>query len=94
MRDLSSKEGAQFDRCYLACQLFGHMWVVEALQSFEREASPQLKPILQEGVQVSQQHLIHVKNLLAKLDNQPGSTQGIQQPDANQNTRPRGAFGK
>jgi predicted outer membrane protein len=90
MRDLAAKEGTQFDRCYLASQLFGHMWVVEALQSFERDASPQLKPILQEGLQVSQQHLNHVKNLLARLDNQPGSNQGIQQPGANQNNQPRG----
>jgi predicted outer membrane protein len=94
MRDLSGKEGAQFDRCYLACQLFGHMWVVDALQSFEREASPQLKPILQEGLQASQQHLNHVKNLMAKLDNQPASTQGVQQPGARQNTQQRGAFGR
>jgi predicted outer membrane protein len=94
MRDLSAKEGTQFDRCYLASQLFGHMWVVEAPQSFEREASPQLKPILQEGLQVSQQHLNHVKNLLARLDNQPGANQGIRQPGANQNNQPRGVFGR
>jgi predicted outer membrane protein len=94
MRDLAAKEGAQFDRCYLACQLFGHMWVVGALQSFEREASPQLKPILQEGLQASQQHLNHVKNLMARIDNQPGSNQGIQQRGANQNNQPPAAFGR
>jgi predicted outer membrane protein len=69
VRELSSKQGAQFDRCYLTGQLFGHMWVIEALKTFERDASPQLKPVLQEGLQASEQHLNHIKGLLAKLDN-------------------------
>jgi predicted outer membrane protein len=73
VRELSSKQGADFDRCYLAGQLFGHTWVVEALKTFEQSASPQLKPILQEGLQTSEQHLTHIKSLLAKMDNEPRS---------------------
>ena len=78
VRELSSKQGAEFDRCFLTGQVFGHMWVVEALKVFERDASPQLKPLLQEGLQTSEQHLTHVKSLLAKLDNEPASHAGIQ----------------
>ena len=78
VRELSSKQGAQFDRCFLTGQVFGHMWVVEALKVFERDASPQLKPLLQEGLQTSEQHLNHVKSLLAKLDNEPASHAGAQ----------------
>ncbi len=78
VRELSSKQGAQFDRCYLTGQLFGHMWVVDALKVFEQSASPQLKPLLQEGLQTSEQHLTHIKSLLAKLDNEPASHAGIQ----------------
>ncbi len=82
VRELSSKQGAQFDRCYLTGQLFGHMWVVDALKVFEQNASPQLKPLLQEGLQTSEQHLTHIKSLLAKLENEPASHAGFQ-PRAN-----------
>jgi predicted outer membrane protein len=86
VRELSSKQGAQFDRCFLTGQIFGHMWVVEALKVFERDASPQLKPLLQEGLQTSEQHLNHVKSLLAKLDNEPAS-HAVIQPRANRAIR-------
>jgi predicted outer membrane protein len=78
VRDLSSKEGPQFDRCYLSAQLFGHMWVVDALKVFEQNASPQLKPILQEGLQTSQQHLEHIKSALAKMENAPQGNAAVQ----------------
>jgi len=86
VRELSSKQGAQFDRCFLTGQVHGHMWVVEAMKVFEQNASPQLKPLLQEGLQTSEQHLNHVKSLLAKLDNEPASHAGIQ-PGANRAIR-------
>ena len=70
-RELSSKQGAEFDRCYLTGQLFGHMWAVEALKTFQQHASPQLRPILQEGLQASEQHLTHIKSVLARNDNEP-----------------------
>jgi hypothetical protein len=88
VRDLSSKQGAQFDRCYLTSQLFGHMWVAEALKTFERDASPQLKSILQEGLQTSEQHLTHIKSLLAKEENQPAAAPSARfQPRTPQVTR-------
>jgi predicted outer membrane protein len=67
-RELSQKEGAQFDRCYLSRQVMDHMWLVDALTVFERNASPALQPILQEGLQVAQQHLAHAKALLARIE--------------------------
>jgi predicted outer membrane protein len=83
VRDLSSKQGNEFDRCYLSGQLFGHIWVAEALKTFQRDASPQLKPILQEGLQASEQHLTHIKSLLARLENEPRTNDGL---------RPRGGL--
>lgn len=73
VRDLSSKQGAQFNRCFLTSQLFSHMWVAEALKTFERDATPQLKPVLQEGIQATEQHLTHIKSLLAKAENEPAA---------------------
>ena len=68
MRELSEKNGVQFDRCYLGSQVFNHMWMIEALTVFEQQASPELKSALQEGLQASQQHLTHMKALMAQLD--------------------------
>jgi predicted outer membrane protein len=78
-RELSSKQGTEFDRCYLTGQLFGHMWAVEALKTFEQHASPQLRPILQEGLQTSEQHLTHIKSVLARTDNEPRTSGRLQQ---------------
>jgi len=78
-RELSSKQGAEFDRCYLTGQLFGHMWVVEALKTFQQHASPQLRPILQEGMQTSEQHLTHIKSVLAQAENEPRTGARLQQ---------------
>ncbi len=65
-RELSQKEGAQFDRCFLSWQVLDHMWLVDALTVFEQNASPGLQPILQEGLQTAQQHLTHAKALLSQ----------------------------
>lgn len=73
--ELSQKEGVQFDRCYLGQQVAAHIWLTDALQVFERHASSNLQPILQEGLQVAQQHLTHAKALLARIEqSQPKST--------------------
>jgi predicted outer membrane protein len=67
-RELSQKEGAQFDRCFLSWQVMDHMWLVEALTVFQQNASPALQPILQEGLQTAQQHLTHAKALLSQIE--------------------------
>jgi predicted outer membrane protein len=73
-RELSQKEGVQFDRCYLHAQIFGHTWMVDALTVFERNVSGELQPILQEGLQTAQQHLTHAKALLQRIDQQVKTT--------------------
>ncbi len=87
VRDLSAKQGAEFDRCYVANQMFCHMWVSEALKTFEQNASPQLKPILQEGSQATEQHLTHLKALIAKVEGTPTSPNAQLQPRGNRFNR-------
>jgi predicted outer membrane protein len=79
-RELSQKEGVQFDRCYLSGQVMDHIWLIEALKVFERNASPGLQPILQEGLQTAEQHLTHAKALLAKIEQ--GQAKSTAQHDA------------
>lgn len=74
-RELSQKEGVQFDRCYLGQQVMAHMWLTDAITIFERHASTDLQPVLQEGLQTAQQHLTDAKALLARIEQgQPKST--------------------
>jgi len=83
-RELSQKEGVQFDRCYLGQQVMAHLWLSDALSIFERHASSELQPILQEGLQTAQQHLTHAKALLARIEQgQPKSTAARQSDSSN-----------
>jgi predicted outer membrane protein len=74
-RELSQKEGIAFDRAFLGQQVMSNMWLSEAMSAFQRHASPDLQPILQEGLQVTQQHLTQAKALLMRMEqSQPKST--------------------
>ena len=68
LRDLGQKEGIQFDRCYLSSQIMNHTWMVNALTVFERNATPDFQPVLQEGLQTAQQHLAHAKSLMTRIE--------------------------
>jgi hypothetical protein len=51
------------------------MWLSEALSVFQKHASPDLQPLLEEGSQVAQQHLTRAKALLSRIEqSQPKST--------------------
>jgi predicted outer membrane protein len=67
-QELSQKEGAQFDRCYVHGQVAAHMKMADELTVYSRHASSALQPILQEGLQATKQHLEMVKQLAERLD--------------------------
>jgi predicted outer membrane protein len=73
-RELSQKDGAQFDRCYINGQVAAHMKMADELSVFSRYASGDLQPILQEGLQTTKQHLDQAKQIAERLDNAPGRT--------------------
>jgi len=73
-RELNSKEGAEFDRCFVGMQIGGHMHMVDTLGVLEGHVSPELKQIIDQGLQTSQQHLEHAKQLAKKLEGSHEST--------------------
>jgi predicted outer membrane protein len=67
-RELSAKQGKEFDQCFMFMQVGGHMKMAEVLAVLNTHASPELQQILDEGLQTTQQHLEHAKQLAKKLD--------------------------
>jgi predicted outer membrane protein len=67
-RELSQKEGAQFDRCYMNSQVAAHMKMADELTVYSRKVSSSLQTTLQEGLQTTQQHLAHAKQIAERLD--------------------------
>jgi predicted outer membrane protein len=73
-RELSSKEGAEFDKCFIGMQIGAHMHMVDSLSVLTNHASPELKQILDEGLQTSQRHLEHAKQIAKKLEGSSGNS--------------------
>jgi len=68
IRELSEKQGEHFDKAYVGTQIMAHMHFIDEVNVFERYASADLQPILQEGAQIAKDHLQHAKQLMRQLE--------------------------
>lgn len=68
-RELSSKEGREFDACYIGIQLAAHMLMIDELKVLERHASAALKPVLRQGLETAQEHLSQAKQIMKDIEN-------------------------
>ena len=66
--DLQQKQGADFDKCYLATQIGGHMHMLAALEVIEQQGPDQLRQIAQQAQPKVQQHLEQAKQLMKQLE--------------------------
>lgn len=66
--ELGGKQGAEFDKCYIAQQIGAHTGMLAELRASQRYASGQLKPILQEGAQMAEHHLAQAKTIMEQLE--------------------------
>jgi predicted outer membrane protein len=64
---LSEKQGAEFDKAFVAQQYMAHLGMKAAIKGSEPFASQQLKPVLQESLQTTEKHLAEAKNLKKQL---------------------------
>ena len=58
---------ADFDKVYATQQIGAHLKMVDTLKLAESKVSPELKNVLQEGQQVTRQHLQHAITLLNQV---------------------------
>lgn len=66
--ELQSKQGAEFDKCYVGSQIAGHMDSVAKLEVLQQQGPDQVKQIAQQALPKVQQHLDHAKQLMKQLE--------------------------
>ena len=66
--ELESKQGAEFDRCFVNMTVVGHVQANDMLTVFQRHASGKLKTTLTDSQKVVATHMQHAKELCKKLD--------------------------
>src|SRR5204863_3668937 len=66
-QELSSKQGADFDKCFMGQQIGAHMKVVDELKVLRNYASQELAQKLDKELQMAQHHLQMAKQIEQKL---------------------------
>ncbi len=85
-QELSQKQGAQFDKCYINGQVATHMAMVDHLAVFSKSGGENLQTLCQEGLQTTQQHLQLARQIANRLD---GNTAAPSSANSNTNTNPQ-----
>jgi putative membrane protein len=65
-KELSSKQGADFDECFMGQQVGAHMKMVDELQVLRNHVSSELQQKIDKDLQVAQQHLQLAKQVAQK----------------------------
>lgn len=70
-KELEKKEGLEFDKCFVGDQIGAHIWVLATLEVFkDQPVSPDLRNVIDKGIQTTQEHLDHAKKLAENLERQ------------------------
>jgi predicted outer membrane protein len=75
---LQSKQGADFDHCYVGSQIAAHMQMLSALGVLENQTDGQLRQVIQESQPTVKQHLEHAEKLAEQLMNTSTRQAGAQ----------------
>jgi len=67
-QDLSRKQGAEFDKCYIGQQIVAHTQMLAELQTAQRHVSGQMQSLIQQGTQMTEHHLAQAKSIMQQLD--------------------------
>lgn len=83
--ELQQKQGAEFDKSYVASQIAGHVHMLAALEVIEQQGPDQLRQIAQQARPNVQEHLDHAKQLKKQLEGSGSSrSQAERQPQRTQ----------
>jgi predicted outer membrane protein len=70
-KELEKKEGLEFDKCFVGEQIGAHICVLATLEVFkDQQVSPDLRSVIDKGIQTTQEHLDHAKKLAENLERQ------------------------
>jgi predicted outer membrane protein len=67
-QELESKQGSDFDKCYIGKQIGMHQEMLDTLKVMRNYASPQLQQMIAQATATTQQHLDHAKSLMHQLE--------------------------
>jgi predicted outer membrane protein len=84
--DLQQKQGAEFDKCFVATIIPAHVHAVAELEVLEKQGG-QLGQIAQQARPIVQQHLDHAKQLIKQLDNQSAGSSTAERSSSSRRER-------
>jgi putative membrane protein len=66
-KELNSKEGTEFDQCYIGMQIGAHMKMVDELTVLKHHATGKLQQELEESLDTTEAHLKEAKKIMDEL---------------------------
>jgi predicted outer membrane protein len=66
-RELARKQGSDFDKGYIGCQIHEHMVMVDTLEILKPYASAQLQAVIDQAIPHAQQHLAQARKIGEQL---------------------------
>jgi predicted outer membrane protein len=66
--ELQQKQGAEFDKCFVAGQIGAHMHSLAALEVLSQQGPEKLRQVAQQAEPTVRQHLEHAKQLMKQLE--------------------------
>jgi hypothetical protein len=72
-QELNSKQGVEFDKCYMGMQVAAHSAMLAELRGSREFATGQLQQVIDEGEQMTQQHLEKAKSIMKQIKDEKGA---------------------
>lgn len=67
-RDLSNRQGIEFDQAFIGHELAAHFAMLAALQTAANHVTGQLQQVVNEGIQTTQRHIDHAQTIMQQLE--------------------------
>ncbi|MHB0958551.1 MAG: DUF4142 domain-containing protein [Pirellulaceae bacterium] len=87
-KELASKQGAEFDKCFMGMQVAGHMVMLDQLQVFRQHAQGALQQDIEQSISMTEQHLAEARQIMDQVKDTDSSTRSSSSP---QGTNPQGS---
>ncbi|MHB8862489.1 MAG: DUF4142 domain-containing protein [Pirellulaceae bacterium] len=92
-KELASKQGAEFDKCFMGMQVAGHMVMLDQLQVFRQHAQGALQQDIEQSISMTEQHLAEARQIMDQVKDTDSSTRSSSSPQGTnpQGTNPQGS---
>lgn len=67
-KEMEKLDEADFDKCFMAGQVFGHQHMLDSLTVLERHTSGDLKDTIGQAKETTEKHLEHAKKIVKELE--------------------------